>query len=411
MGISQDIEIFTLSNGIRVVHLPRPQSSICYCGLMIEAGSRDEMQDELGLAHFIEHSLFKGTAKRRTFHILNRLDSVGGEINAYTSKEDTVVHCTFLKEHSERAIELMADISFHSTFPEKEIQKEKEVIIDEIHSYLESPSEIIFDDFDELIYAGHPLGQPILGTEKSVRSLGRKNIFEFQSRRYHPEKMVFSFYGDIEAKKLKRICEKYLSDYTATSTLSSREPLPEYKTHTLHKKTETQQAHAIIGSRAYSVEEDKKLPFLVLNNLLGGPAMNTLLNLNIREKHGIAYNLESHFQSFSDTGIFQVYMGTDKGQLNKGIRLIHRELKHCREKKLGTRQLHNAKEQIKGHIALSNDGGVNVMLALAKSVMLYDRIEELDVVLRQIDAISAEDILEVANEIMAVDNLTTLTYT
>jgi predicted Zn-dependent peptidase len=378
---------------------------------MIEAGSRDELINELGLAHFIEHSLFKGTTKRRTYHILNRLDSVGGEINAYTSKEDTVVHCTFLNEHSERAIELIADISFNSTFPEKEIQKEKEVIIDEIHSYMESPSEVIFDDFDELIYAGHPLGQPILGTEASVRKLERDDIFRFQSRRYHPEEMVFAFYGAIPPKKLLRICQKYLSNYSGKGSLCPRETLPAYVAQEVNKKTNTQQAHAIIGSRAYSVEDDKKLPFLVLNNLLGGPAMNTLLNLNIREKHGIAYNLESHFQSFSDTGIFQVYIGTDKGQLNKGIRLIHKELKYLRERKLGIRQLHSAKEQIKGHIALSNDGGVNVMLALAKSIMLYGRIEELDVVLAQIDALTAEDILEVANEILSIDNLSTLTFT
>lgn len=411
MGISQHTEIFTLPNGIRVVHLPRPQSSIAYCGLMVEAGSRDERAKELGLAHFIEHSLFKGTEKRKTYHILNRLDSVGGEINAYTSKEDTVVHCTFLKEHSERAIELISDIAFKSSFPEREIQKEKEVIIDEIHAYLESPSEIIFDDFDELIYAGHPLGRLILGTENSVRALGREDIFRFRSRRYHPENMVFSFYGDIPLKKLRRICEKHLSHFSPEGKLDKRKALPAYVPQTLHKSQSSQQAHAIIGNRAYSVEDEKKLPFLVLNNLLGGPAMNTLLNLNIREKHGIAYNLESHFQSFSDTGIFQVYIGTDKGQLNKGLRLIRKELKQLRERKLGTRQLSSAKAQIKGHIAMSNDGGANVMLALAKSVMLYDRIEEVEVVLRQIEAITAEDILEVANEIMAEDQLTTLTYT
>lgn len=410
MTISKETEIFTLSNGLRVVHLPRKGNAICYCGLMIEAGSRDELAHELGMAHFIEHSLFKGTEKRKTFHILNRLDSVGGEINAYTSKEDTVVHSSFLKEHSERAIELIADISFNSVFPEKEINKEKEVIIDEINSYLENPSEVIFDDFDEMIFKDHPLGLPILGTGDSVRGLDRKMIFDFQSRRYHPEMMVFSFYGDISTKKLKRLCEKHLSSYRGDGKLIKRTAVTDYHPNLVKKEMISQQAHAIIGARAYGIEDDKKLPFLVLNNLLGGPAMNTLLNLNIREKHGIAYNLESHFQTFSDTGMFQVYIGTDKGQMNRGLRLIHKELKNCREKKLGTRQLHSAKEQLKGHIALSNDGGSNVMLAMAKSVMLYDKLEELELVFKRIDEISSSDILEVANEVMDKSNLSTLIY-
>ncbi len=410
MGITQETEIYTLSNGLRVVHIPRKGNAVCYCGLMIEAGSRDELESELGIAHFIEHSLFKGTRKRKTFHILNRLDSVGGEINAYTSKEDTVIHCSFLSEHSERAIELIADISFNSTFPKKEIDKEKDVIIDEINSYMENPSEVIFDEFDDLIFEGHSLGLPILGKSESVRKFTQKDIFQFQSRRYHPEMMVFSFYGDIPPKKIKRLCEKHLSTFKGDGILTQRTSVPEYDPKQITKKIDSQQAHAIIGSRAYSVEDDKKLPFLVLNNLLGGPAMNTMLNLNIREKHGIAYNLESHFQTFSDTGIFQVYIGTDKGQMNRGLKLIHKELKNCRDKKLGTRQLHNAKEQLKGHIALSNDGGSNVMLAMAKSIILYDKTEDLEVILKRIDDISAMDILDVANEVMDEDQLSTLIY-
>ncbi|NND93353.1 MAG: insulinase family protein [Flavobacteriales bacterium] len=410
MGISKDTEIFTLENGIRVVHLPRRNSSICYLGLMIEAGSRDELEGETGLAHFIEHSLFKGTRKRKTYHILNRLDSVGGEVNAYTSKEDTVIHTSFLKEHAERALELVADIAFSSSFPVKELKKEKEVIIDEINSYLENPSEIIFDDFDEMIYEDHPLGRPILGDIETVRSFEREDIYKFQHRRYHPELMVLSFYGDIPSKKLLKWASKYFSGYTNSSPVHTRIQVPEYEKKELWKKQDGKQAHAIIGNRAYSVEEDKKLPFLVLNNLLGGPAMNTLLNLNIREKHGIAYNLESHFQSFSDTGLFQIYIGTDQGQLNKGIRLIMKQLQNCRDKRLGTRQLHNAKEQLKGHIALSNDGGTNVMLALAKSMILYDKIESIESILERINEINSSDILEVANEIMGEKELSTLIY-
>jgi predicted Zn-dependent peptidase len=410
MGSNLDITQFTLQNGIRVVHLPRPESAICHCGLMIEAGSRDELTEEMGLAHFIEHCLFKGTKKRRTFHILNRLDNVGGEVNAYTGKEDTAIHASFLNVHAERAIELIADIAFASTFPEKELEKEKEVIIDEIQSYEDSPSEMIFDAFDELIFSGHPLGKPILGDEQSVRSFHKKDILRYMSRRYHPETMVFSFHGNIPTKKLKQLCEKHLSAFVSNTALAARTPSPEVgqKIEVVDKKSN--QAHFILGCRAYDANEDKKLAFIVLNNLLGGPAMNSLLNLNIRETYGIAYNLESHYQAYSDTGLFQIYMGTDKNQVDRGVALIHKEMKKLRDISLGTRQLHNAKEQIKGHIALSNDGGSSIMLGMAKSILLYDRIEELDEILKSIDAISAADLMEVANELWAPERLSTLTY-
>jgi len=410
MGENQDIEQFTLSNGLRVVHLPKPENAICHCGLMIEAGSRDEHPSEMGLAHFIEHSLFKGTKNRKTFHILNRLDTVGGEINAYTGKEDTAIHASFLNVHAERAIELIADIAFSSTFPEKEIEKEKEVIIDEIQSYEESPSEMIFDAFDELIFEGHPLGKPILGDEKSVRSFKRKDILRYMGRRYHPELMVFSFHGNIPTKKLKQLCEKHLSEYRSTESLELRFPSSEVPVKNIKVDKKSNQTHFILGCRAYDANHENKLAFIVLNNLLGGPAMNSLLNLNIREKHGIAYNLESHYQAYSDTGLFQIYMGTDKAQLDRGVGLIHKEMKKLREQGLGTRQIHNAKEQIKGHIALSNDGGSSIMLGMAKSILLYDRIEKLSEILKSIDAISSADILHVANEVWAPERLSSLTY-
>lgn len=410
MGISPDIDFFTLPNGIRVVHLTRPDSAICHCGLMIEAGSRDEAEGEMGLAHFIEHSLFKGTKKRKTFHILNRIDTVGGEINAYTGKEDTAIHASFLMEHAERAIELIADIAFASTFPVKEIEKEKEVIIDEIHSYEDNPSEVIFDAFDELVFQGHPLGDSILGTEETVRSFKREDILRFMGRRYHPEFMVFAFHGNISGKTLKRLCEKHLSHYSSQTEKAMRSHVPPSKVQNVIKDKGSNQAHYILGCRAYHANDDRKLAFIVLNNLLGGPAMNSLLNLNIRERYGIAYNLESHYQAYSDTGLFQVYMGTDKGQLKRGESLIRKEMKKLMDVRLGTRQLHNAKEQIKGHIALSNDGGANIMLGMAKSILLYDRIEELEDVLKKIDAITADDLLEVANETWATDQLSSLTY-
>lgn len=409
MGIRQDIQHYVLPNGLRVVWVKRPGSPIAHCALTIGAGSRDEGPEETGLAHFIEHCLFKGTEKRKTFHILNRLDSVGGEVNAYTSKEDTTIHASFLKEHTSRAMELIADIVFRSTFPSKEILKEKDVVLDEIQASLEQPGERIFEEFDELLFGSHPLGHPILGEAAHVKSLGKKQIDAFRARRYHPEMMVFAFYGDMRPKMFERFIHRYLVDFQASGpTMGRKRPKVGKGRH--RQRAESQQAHCIIGCGAYDVHASDKLAFILLNNILGGPTMNNLLGLNIRERHGISYNLESHYQAFSDSGLFQIYVSTEKKQMERAIRLIHKELEKLRTKPLGIRQLHAGKNQLKGQIALGTEGGLNTVLGIAKSVLVHDRIEDLEDIMSAIDQITEQDLLHVANEVWQPDRLNTLVY-
>lgn len=404
-----DFCTFELSNGIRVIHL-QTTSVVSHCGLIINAGSRDELEHQEGLAHFIEHSIFKGTTKRKTYHILSRLDSVGAEINAYTTKEETWVYASFMENHLNRAVELIADICFNSTFPEKEINKEKDVIVDEINSYLDSPSEMIFDEFEELVFANHPLGRNILGTEESVRSFSRDDIFEMTSRRYRVDQMVFSSVGPSSASKIKKVCEKYLGSYHTEKSSDVRTPFTSYTPSQRVQDKEVFQMHYLIGNEAYHAGHQKKTGLILLNNLLGGPAMNSTLNLQIREKHGMAYNIESSYQSYSDTGMFQIYLGTDERFFGKAEKLVFRELKKLRENALGVSQLHMAKQQLIGQIALSQESGSGTMLALGKSYMLYDRVDSLEEVYKSIQALTSSELLEIANEVFDTSRFSTLIY-
>lgn len=404
-----EFHTFLLSNGIRVIH-EQTDREASHCGLIINAGSRDELEDQQGLAHFIEHSIFKGTKRRKTFHILSRLDSVGAEINAYTSKEETWVYASSLERHFERAVELIADICFNSIFPEKEIIKERDVIIDEINSYMDSPGEQIFDDFEELLFDGHPIGRNILGTVESVAQFGREDIFELIGRRYRTDQMVFSSVGKTSVKKLRRICEKYLGQVSSSITEEKRVPFSGYIPTHKEARRETFQVHYVLGSPGYSSGDPKKTGLVLLNNYLGGPAMNSRLNLHIREKHGIAYNIESNYHSYSDTGVFQLYLGTDPKFFGKSMKLVQQELRKLRENKLGVTQLHMAKEQLKGQIALAQDSGAGTMMALGKSYLLYERVDSLEEVFQKIDSLTSEDLIEIANEILAPEYMSSLTY-
>lgn len=381
-----------------------------HCGLIINAGSRDETDSEAGLAHFIEHTIFKGTRKRRTYHILSRLDSVGGEINAFTSKEETWVYGSFLNEHYERAIELIGDITFNSTFPDKELEKEKEVILDEIHSYQDSPGEMIFDEFEEMLFHGHPLGRPILGTEETVKSFTKKDVFNFMQRQYRTDRMVFSSVSSLSLKEVKKFASKYLGGADGGITDAERAPFsPNGVKHETEKKSQYQY-HYVLGGVGYANSDAKKTGLILLNNYLGGPAMNSRLNLEIREKHGISYNIESHYTSFTDTGLVEIYIGTDKRHFAKSKRLLMKELKQLRVKRLGPTQLHNAKEQLIGQIALAQESGVGTMMALGKSYLLYDRVDAMEEVFEKIRKISSSDLLEIANEIFDEERLSSLTY-
>ena len=340
---------FTLPNGLRIIHAPN-QSNVAYCGFAVDAGTRDENEQEQGMAHFVEHLIFKGTQKRHAWHILNRMENVGGDLNAYTNKEETVIYSAFLVEHFSRAAELLADIVFHSTFPQHEIDKEVEVIIDEIQSYEDSPSELIFDDFEELIFPNHPLGRNILGKPDLLRSFKSGHALNFTSRFYKATNMIFFIQGNIDFKKVIRTIEKVTADIPFSITERQRTEPFLYIPKTLTLNKETHQAHVMIGSRGYNAYNEKRTGLYLLNNLLGGPGMNSRLNVSLRERRGLVYNVEANLTSYTDTGVFCIYFGTDPEDADRCIGLVHKELKKLRDSKLSSSQLSAAKKQIIGHI-------------------------------------------------------------
>jgi predicted Zn-dependent peptidase len=407
--ISEPI-IFKLKNGIRVVHQYLPRE-VAHCGLMIGAGSRDELKHEHGLAHFMEHCLFKGTTHRKTFHILSRLDAVGGELNAFTSKEETWVHASHLKEDYERAIELIADIVFNSSFPAKEIEKEKEVILDEINSYKDSPADLIFEEFDEMLFGNHPFGRTILGTEKSLATFGKDELLAFRERNFTRNNIIFASAGNISNEALRKLLEKHLEGHILPATKRKKKSVIPYKASHRVVKKDIHQVHYLMGLPTYDFNHPKRPGLSLLNNILGGPAMNNRLSMVIREKHGIAYHVDSNYSPFSDTGIFTIYLGTEKDNLEKSKLLIWKELNEMRNKKLSTRQLHDAKKQIIGQIALAQDSGSAVMFNIAKSLQLFNRIDTLEELFEKIQEISAQELHEIAEEVFSPTKMSSITYT
>ncbi|OFX90018.1 MAG: zinc protease [Bacteroidetes bacterium GWF2_33_16] len=402
-------QYFTLPNGIRLVHL-QTKSHVAHCGLIINAGSRDEQEHEHGMAHFIEHVIFKGTKKRKPFHILSRMEDVGGEINAYTSKEETAIHTSFLKNDYERAIELIWDITFNSIFPQKEINREKEVIIEEIKSYKDDPAELIFDEFEELIFRDQPLGKNILGNAKDLRRFTKKDVETFIKNNYHTNEMVICSIGDISFEKFIKLAEKYFGQVNPNPRKNARILLNNYipEIKTVHKKTH--QTHFIIGNLAYDVHNEKKIGLTLLDNMLGGPGLNSRLSLILREKYGYVYQIESNYTPYSDTGFFSVYFGTDKNNIDKSLRLIKKEFDLLRNKKLGSVQLKKAKKQIFGQIAINSENSANLMLAIGKSFLLFNKVDSLEEIKTKIELITIDDIQEIANEILNIDNMSMLIY-
>lgn len=401
--------IFELTNGIRVVFKPTA-GFVAHCGFIINTGSRDELPEESGMAHFIEHAIFKGTLKRKTHHILNRIDSVGGEINAFTTKEHTNVYASFTSLYFERAVDLLTDIVFFSTFPEKELQKEKEVIIDEIYSYQDTPYEQIYDDFEEQVFAQHPLSMNILGNIHTITNLKRDKLISFFNKHYATHQIVFSIVGNIPLKKVKRIAEKYLGAIPEKNSINNRKSFGNYFPKQEQLQKDIHQAHCVIGNVAYSAYDDKKTTFLLLNNILGGPAMNSKLNMGLREKYGLTYNIESSYNMYADVGLFSIYLGTDIKQMDKSVRLVKQEMKHLKNKKLSSSQLKNAKRQFLGQTTIAEENNCNVMLGQGKSLLLYNKIEDLPSVYEKINAITDSQILDVANEIFDENQLSTLLY-
>ena len=400
----------TLSNGIRVIH-ERINSSVAHCGLVINAGSRDEKTEEHGLAHFIEHALFKGTCKRKAHHILNRLENVGGEINAYTTKEETCIYSSFLRDDLERSLELISDLVFHSTFPDKELKKEKEIIIDEINSYKDSPSELIFDEFEELVFQNNPIGRNILGTPKYLRKFTKKNITEFISNNYHTNQMVLSCVGNYDFKKIVRLAEKHLGYIPPNISERNRNNEFEYQPSFKKNKKNTHQAHCIMGNIAFDLKHEQRLAMVLLNNLIGGPGMNTRLNIALREKSGYAYNTESFYSAYTGTGLFGAYFGTDKENLFKCVELVNKEFSRLRNQKLGLLQLNKAKRQLLGQIAISSENKESYMLMIGKSLLVFNKVDSMSEVSEKINRISESHILEIANEVLNPEKFSTIIYT
>ena len=401
--------ILTLSNGLRIIHAPN-QSAVAYCGFAVDAGTRDEADHEQGMAHFVEHLLFKGTKKRHAWHILNRMENVGGDLNAYTNKEETIVYSAFLAEHFPRAVELLADIVFHSTFPQQEIDKEVEVIIDEIQSYEDSPSELIFDDFEELLFPNHPLGRNILGKPDLLHQFKSEDALRFTSRYYRPENVVFFVQGNVDFKRVVRLVERATADVApSTESYSRRRPdlyLP--RSLTLHR--DTHQAHVMIGSRGYDAHDEKRTALYLLNNILGGPGMNSRLNVSLRERSGLVYNVEANLTSYTDTGVFCIYFGTEHDHVDRCIRLVKKELKRLCEKPLSTNQLNAAKKQIIGQIGVARDNAESTALGMAKTFLHYNKMDDPQEVFRRIEALTSKELWEVSNEMFAEEQLSTLIY-
>ena len=377
---------------------------------MVNAGARDEQEHQTGLAHFIEHLLFKETERRNTNQILNRLELVGADLNAYTAKEYTCIHASLLNQHLERAADLFEDILFHSTFPEDEMEKERGVILDEIASYLDQPEEAIQDDFEELLYQGHTIGRNILGTPETVGKLNTGDIRQFIAANYNTSGMVFAVFGDYDFKKVVKISEKYFGAVPANNSVKQRvTPGLSNSGRTVLAKP-ISQTHCIIGGQAYASPHHHKNGLLLLNNLLGGMGMSSRLNLEIREKYGIAYTIESNYTAFTDTGIFSIYFGTDSEKAEKATKLIHKELKKLRDNKLGSLQLHQAKEKFIGQIALAEENRMSLIISMAKSLIDYNCVDTLQQVFDKINAVTAEQLLEISNEIFDIDRMLTLVF-
>ncbi len=402
---------YSLPNGLRIIHQPFP-SEISYCGVAVNTGARDEFPVEHGMAHFVEHLLFKGTEKRKAHHVINRMENVGGELNAYTTKEETFIYATFLSEYFERAMELLSDVVFHSTFPENQVQKERDVILDEINSYLDSPSELIYDDFENLLFQHHEIGHYILGTTESLLNFDKKMIENFVQRQYHPSNMILFSFGKTPFAKVVRLCEKYLNTTISNpSKINKREKPAEILPQRLHVEKDTAQAHVMTGARTMNMFHPQRHSLYLLNYILGGGAINSRLNNSLREKHGLVYNVESNLTLYSDTGLFSVYFACDKKHVERCLKLIDKEMQKLRNVPLTPSQLITAKRQYKGQLGIASENNESVALRMAKNYLHFNRYHPLEEVFVKIDTVTSKELQELAEELLTAENFFQLRYT
>ena len=405
-----EFDIIRLTNGLRVLHFEDKNIMTVHCGFIINAGSRDELSTENGIAHLIEHCLFKGTERRKAFHILTRLDSVGGEVNAYTTKEETSIYASALKEHFNRAAELLVDITFSSIFPEKEIEKEKSVIIDEINSYKDNPDEMLMDEFEERLFPDHALGRSILGTADLVNGFTREDILRFVERNYSTDQIVFTCVGNVSLKKIETFCNNVLEKLPTSTSNRTNRTIPESTMFRESKKTSVHQVHSLLGCKTIGFDDDRRRAMVLMNNILGGPALNSRLNLNIRERFGYCYYIESSYAPYADTGVFQIYFGTDKRHERKVAKLIVKELKSLTDVSLSDRVLSVSKKQLIGQIALSQENRANLMLSLGKALLQFDKVDQFEEIQEQVREITADEIQVLAAETFDDNSLASLSY-
>ena len=401
--------ILLLKNGIRLIH-KEINSPISHFGILVNAGTRDEDPDKMGIAHFVEHTIFKGTQKRSAHQVIRRMEDVGGDLNASTSKEETYFHASFLSPDYPRAVELLADIFSHSTFPEQELEKEKDVVIEEINYYKDTPAELIVDDFETLVFQNHPMGRNILGTRKDVKHFKREDILNFIRKNYAQNNLVLASAGNISAKKLLQLCERYFADVQLIDAPTPRTAFNNYQPQHQRINKHSNQSHIMMGNIAYAITREERTAFQLLTNILGGPGMNTRLNMAIRESKGLAYGVEAVYSPFSDTGLFTIYIGCEHDTIEQCVNLSYKELKKLCQNKLGTMQLHYAKKQFLGQLAIANEAKLNEMIAMGRTALFFDEVESTEESIQKLNEVTAEELLHAANEILIPDQMSTLIY-
>ncbi|MBO5881715.1 MAG: insulinase family protein [Alistipes sp.] len=403
----KEFETYTLSNGIRGIHR-QVRSGVTHCAMVVNAGSRDEHRGEYGIAHFVEHALFKGTARRKAYQVNCRLENLGGELNAYTTKEDTTLHATVLRRDLSRAVELIGDVIFNSTFPERELAKEREVIADEINSYKDSPSERIYDDFEDLIFRGSELGHNILGSKASIARFTSQSMHSFVGRTYTTDQMVFSSIGNFSAATAQSVAERYIGGFKPTKREFERVAPAPYEAFDERLSRHTHQAHGIIGTRGYGIRDERRLPLALALNILGGPSANSLLNILLREKHGLSYNVEATYTPYSDTGIVGIYFSSDHDNAAQCVELIESEVARLCREHITPRRLAIAKRQFVAQMAISMEANEGYMLGAGKSYLLYKDIDTLEEAYKKVMAITASQICDVAADCLG--NMSRLIY-
>ena len=404
-----DYQLEALPNGIKYIYREVNHTKIAHCGIILDIGSRDENENEIGLAHFWEHMAFKGTKKRKAFHILNRIDSLGGELNAYTTKEKICFYSSTLNNHLEKSLELLTDITFSSVFPERQLVLERNVVLEEISMYFDSPEDAIQDEFDSMIFQDHTLGNNILGTEKTVRNFTREQLMQFIANNLDTDRIIFSFSGSMPFRQVRKLMEKHVGKLPAYKCKRVRHKPQKYIPGARSIYRPIMQSHGVLGKPAYHLTHPERVPFFLMNNLLGGSGLNTRLNLSLREKYGFVYSVDAIYNAYTDTGIFSVFFASEPSKVDKCYQLILKEFKKLKERPLGTVQLHQAKEQLIGQMAMSEENNVAMMLSMAKRILDTGYIEPFDEVIDKIRGITSKKIQEIANECLVEEEFSYLT--